>query len=371
MRASYMLEDKYYLDAYLTKNWWPQWYWQTFFPLKYTPKLDFDYLIGSEIAPVAGDIVAYGSPAPEKTRRYVGKLHGDIPPIRLKRQKNEVEINDYNIIKGQSNVPDQAFLDFVYEDVDFVVKGVQARMEWMALQALYQFSLTLDTTSNEPGVITNTTIDFGLAANNKRKIKTGTSTRVWNNGTAANIYPVTDIRNTVEDAEDLGLAFKYLLMSKTVWQAIAVTPEMTQLAILYMGYGMVADSTKTPRPTLDAVNAALKAQQLPEILVINTRVTIEDAQHHLTTTNPWGDTYATFIPDLRLGDFLYGPIAEETNPPEVVIQSKYENILVSKWGDVDPVREVTKGESNCFPAFPLRDQCYRMNVTSYGSTGIE
>lgn len=371
MRYSILMENKDWLDSYLSKQPWPQWFWQSFFPLKYSPTLSFDYLIGSEIAAVAGDIVAYSSKAPEKTRRYVGKLHGDIPSIRLKRLMKEDDINKYNIIKGQQNVPTDELLRFVFDDVDFVVKGVQARMEWMALQILSQFTMTLTTTTNEPGVITDTTIDFQLAANNKRKIKTATSTRVWTNATAANKLPLTDFQDIADDGEDAGKRFKYCLMNRTQWNYINVTPEFMQLSLPYMGYGMVADTTKVPRVTLDAVNAGLRAQDLPQIILVNTRVTIEDAQHNLTTTNPWSDTYVTFIPDMKVGDFLYGPIAEETNPPEQVIQSKTNNVLVSKWSDVDPVVEVTKGESNCFPAFPLRDECYRLAIGSYGATGIE
>jgi hypothetical protein len=76
------------------------------------------------------------------------------------------------------------------------------------------------------------------------------------------------------------------------------------------------------------------------------------------------------LEDLKCGDMLYGPIAEETNPPKQVTQAKKGNILVSKWSDVDPVAEYTKGESNVFPSWPTVDRALILDTehtTTWGA----
>jgi hypothetical protein len=61
---------------------------------------------------------------------------------------------------------------------------------------------------------------------------------------------------------------------------------------------------------------------------------------------------------------LYGPIAEETNPPKQVTQAKKGPILISKWSDVDPVAEYTKGELNAFPSWPIIDRVLSLDTES-------
>ena len=150
-----------------------------------------------------------------------------------------------------------------------------------------------------------------------------------------------------------------------------VANEVIQLCLPFSGYGLIADSTKAPQPTLESLNAALRAQQLPQVIVLNQRVTIETADHTQTSTDPWTTKYVTFIPGIKQGNFLTGPIAEETNPPKQVMQAKQGHILVSKWGTVDPVMEITKGECNAFPSWVARDSCYRLDTEQNGASGLD
>jgi hypothetical protein len=57
---------------------------------------------------------------------------------------------------------------------------------------------------------------------------------------------------------------------------------------------------------------------------------------------------------------LFAPIAEETNPPKQVTQTKVDGVLISKYSDVDPVMEFTKGESNAFPSWTRVDECFNL-----------
>src|SRR6056300_14442 len=109
---SLLLEDNKYLQSYLNETNWKVRYYRDFFPLKYNPTLDYKTLIADEIAPVAADVVAYNSAAPEKTRRVIDYIYGNIPASRVKRTLNEVDLNEWNILRGQQNAPDSQILDF-------------------------------------------------------------------------------------------------------------------------------------------------------------------------------------------------------------------------------------------------------------------
>ena len=354
------------MDAYLAeRNYGVDLYFPTFFPFKSTPFLSYETLVGSKGRPVAADVVAYDTSAPLKTRKVLSKLTGDIPPIRMKKKMSEVDLNLYNILSAMATPDQAALMDLVFNDVDAAVEGCLARLEWLCLQALSAGTISL-TKSNNNGVVTETSIDFQMAAANKRKIASATATRVWNNGTTSNYLPITDIRVINNVAKTAGIKLKYMLMNYSKWTEFAVADEVKQTCHPFMGTGIVSAPTKNPMTTVAAANAGLRAQGLPEIIVIDTYITVETEEHAQTTADPWlasgADKYVTFIPDLQLGNVMSGPIAEETNPPKQATQSKLGEILVTKFSTVDPTNEFTKGEVNAFPSWPTIDDCYRFDT---------
>jgi len=64
------------LGVYLDTKEYLKRYFVNYFPLKYTPFLSYETLIGSK-GISAADVVAFSSSAPEKTRRVVDRLRGD------------------------------------------------------------------------------------------------------------------------------------------------------------------------------------------------------------------------------------------------------------------------------------------------------
>ena len=358
------------MGAYLSAREYRKLYWPIFFPLKYTPFLTYETLVGSKGNPVAADVVAYNSSAPEKTRKTVSKLTGDIPATRIKKIMKETDINTYNILRAQATPDQEALLELVFGDVDAVVEGVNARLEWLALQGLSRGKITLNKTVNA-GIVTESDIDFQIPSANKEVC--AAANRYWTTANSATALPITDIETVVEEARAAGVVIKYVLMNRSKWLAVKVNDEATDFF-----YGqMIVDSgiTRTSlRPSLKAFNQALEDNGFPKIIVIDSYISIENESHDITNVDPWedasgSDRYVTFIPDLVLGSMLYGPIAEETNPPKQVTQAKKGPILVSKWSEVDPVQEFTKGEINAFPSWPTVDSCWILDTESHTTFG--
>lgn len=363
--------DKKSLQAYLIARVYEKLFWPTFFPLKVTPFLTYETLVGSKGNRVAADIVAYDVSAPLKTRRTVSKLSGEIPSIRMKKKMTEMDLNTYNILKAQARPEQTALLDLVFGDVDDCIDGANARLEWIIFQALSKGQITLSMITNAAGVITEEAIDFGLPLANKKAV-VGAANTYWEIANAATSKPITDIEAIMEAAGNLGVSPRYMLMNRSKWLAFRISDQIKDFVIPFALYGGLK---KQRAPTLEVANDALRSEGYPEIMIIDTRISYEDAGHTITSVDPWldsagADRYVTFLEDLKCGDMLYGPIAEETNPPKQVVQAKKGPILISKWSDVDPVAEYTKSELNAFPSWPTIDRVLSLdteNATLWGA----
>lgn len=357
------------LQTFLTERVYDKLYFPLFFPFKYSPTLSFETLIGSKGHRVAADIVAYDTSAPEKKRKVVGKLTGDIPPTRVKRKMDEKDLLTYHILKSMATPDQQRLLELVYGDVDYVVDGVLGRLEWLALQVLSKGQISLNKTNNGAGIVTESVIDFQMPSGNK--LVESDANHYWTTGAAATNDPIGDIESVAATMATVGSKPRYILMNLTKWQAFRTSAAVQNFVIPFALYG----GTKVKRaPSLSVANQALSEEGLPEIVIIDTRITIENEEHEQVTVDPWcdangADRNITFIPEMQVGDMFYGPIAEELQPPKQVTQAKKGPILVSKYSKVDPTAEYTKAEINAFPSWESISQCAILDTESHTTFG--
>ena len=334
-------------EAFLKKQ-----YWQQFFPLKYTTQLTWESLSGTGGHPVMADVIEYNSSAPLKSRRVVTKVTGEIPKIAIKRQMDEKDMNDYNILKALAQGEKSSLLDLVFNDIDFCYTGVMARTEYLAMQALSYGQLSF-TTSNNNGKITEVACDFGIPAGNKTA-----ATLQWSQASGAT--PLTDIKNKVEGAAASGYPLRYMLMDRTqVNELVANTEVQNQYAL-----SLLLDDSRRYSPTLTELNNMLKSRLLPEIILVDSNVRFENEAHSISNLTAWKTGYVTFLNELQVGNVLHGPIAEETSESvsKKAIQVKRDHILLSKWSELEPFGEFTKGQANAFPRFTDADSVFLMKV---------
>ncbi len=109
--------------------------WPMLFPLKYTPKFDLKGIEGEDGIPVSADRVAFNTKAPLKSRKTVGSWNGKLAKIAMSKEKDELEINDYNDLKvvAASNTEDKQtaryLVDMVYDDTKAVHDGADYKVE--------------------------------------------------------------------------------------------------------------------------------------------------------------------------------------------------------------------------------------------------
>src|SRR5512133_1365886 len=140
-----------------------------------------------------------------------------------------------------------------------------------------------------------------------------------------------------------------MLMDRTqVNQLTANTEIQNQYAL-----SLLLDDSRKYSPTLAELNNLLRSRMLPEIILVDSNVRFENEAHTISNVAAWKSGYVTFLNDLQVGNILHGPIAEETSESvsKKAIQVKRDHILLSKWSELEPFGEFTKGQANAFPRF--------------------
>lgn len=354
------------LATYLDSRKWIKRYYPDFFPVKFTPFLTFESLIGTGRISAA-DLTSYNASAPEKTRRTVNKLTGDIPAIRTQRTKSEVDLNTYNIIKATAKTDEQmrSLIDFVYNDVNFVVESVQAKLEYISLQALSQVALSLNATNNGKGVITEESITFGMDAENKEV--EAAAGNYWTTGAKATNTPIDDIVAIQKEAKAAGVKLQYMIMNVDKYVEFRNSAQ-----VLDFCYGILisqAGIIPSVSPTLATINKVMKESGMPQIILIDTFIDLESSENVITAVDPFENAagsakYVLFCPELPLGNLVCGPIAAETIKDPSIVQSKIGQILTQVISNQDPVSVKTVGLCNAFVDWSKIDQCWSLNTES-------
>lgn len=319
-------------------------YYLSLFPTKFSPTLTWKAIAADLGIPVAADVVSFNSSAPKKSREIVSRLTGDIPKIEISRAKEESDLNEYYQLLHYANsvAGAQAIMDWIYDDVEFCFKGVNARLEWIALQALSLGKVVLDKTNNA-GVITETAVDFLVPAAQKVGVAV-----TWSSALAATSAPITNIKARVKAMKALGKPVKYMLMDQDTFDAMAISAEV----INYCASWVVRATNLATLPSLASVNMALTSNNLPTIVIIDSAVALENNAGTRSVVYPWTTGVITFLPDLNPGNTFYAPLADELVKSSTAIKTMRGHIMIKKYSLEEPsIQEITKGLSNSFPVW--------------------
>ncbi len=328
-------------------------YYPSLFPFKFSPTLTWKAIQADFGVPVAADVVAFNSSAIKKTRQIVSRLSGDIPKIEISREKEESDLNDYYQLLHYANTTEgtKAILDWIYNDVEFCYTGVNARLEWLALQALSLGKIALSKTNNA-GVVTETVVDFLVPTANKSGVAV-----TWTSGHSATGVPITNIRAIVKAAKTAGHPVKYMLMDQDTFDVMCLQDSVIKFAATWV----LNATSLAATPTLAQVNAALSASNLPTIIIMDSYVAIELETGVRSTVNPFTTGVVTFIPDLIVGNTYHAPLADELVAESTALKVKRGPVLIKKYSVEEPsIREVTKGLANAFPVWASAQQSYLM-----------
>lgn len=313
--------------------------WPTLFPLKFTPKFDIKGIEGDEGIPVAAERVAFNATAPKKTRKTVGSWSGKLGKYAVSREKDEIDINEYNDLRtiAAANSEDKAtaqhLVNLVYDDMTFVRDAMDHKMEIDCLRigssGVHDFPATID-----GKMATADTINFNVPKENFVG-----ATTPWSD--TENADGLNDLYREQNRIARKGMkkpmfaimektAFDKLQMQKKV--AKRLYPAITQENLI------TGDMV-----TLESINRYLRGKGWPQILVIDSYSTIENAKGEQETIKPWNESVVTLAPTAQLGWTYYKPVPHVQDTAALQAQSSY--YKVTRYSQLNPMLEVTMAEA--------------------------
>lgn len=316
-------------------------YHPTLFPKKYKPTLKWESLEGVAAAPVAGDVIAFDAKSPRKTRPRFEKASGSIGKIGVAREMTETELNDYRELKykSRSDAGQRALVDFIYEDVEFVFKGINARLEWMSLQAASTGKCVLTSNTNDGGVVTETAVDFLIPTANK----IGTTVS-WTTANAATSKPITNIKAILKAAKAKQKKLKFMFMDEDTFDALMASEETQKkiASIFVRAVNLTEDLTST------TVKSYFQREHGLSIAIIESYVTLE-TKGVQTEVNCWEPGVVLFSETSQLGDTMWTDLADSDVESTTSIKSVRDNIMVKIFATEEPLTQTTLAISNSMP----------------------
>lgn len=337
-------------------------YYPTLFPLKETNFLTWKMLEAQAGLKIAADLVSRGSTIPKKTREAISRIQGDIPKISIAREKNEDELTEYDIMVAMSSGnPDlTALVNFWAEDTQYCWDGVASRAEWIALKEISLGKVTFSN-SNNASVVTEYDVDYQIPTAQKIGVDTSYAA-----GTAGKPF-TKDFKTALQIGKSLGASYKFAFMSVDTFAKFVNQDEVYKRCASFIQN--IANTQDTP--SLASVNNYLTSQSQIfkglQIVVIDQDITLELADGSRTTSNPFEEDVILFSESKVLGNTYWKRPIDLNIASSTSIKAMNSHTLIKKYSEESPVKEVTEGIANLFPAWNLagRSVLMQTNGTSW------
>lgn len=344
------------INTYALKDY----YYPTLFPLEKNLSFTWKTLAAQTGLKIAADIVARGSSIDRKTREAITRIDGDIPKIAIARTMEEDELNEYyiklNLAQGQSDL--QSLVKLWADDMKFCWDGVAAKLEWMALSQISKGKLTI-TAADNMRVISEFNADYEIPTAQKVGFQIGSSS--W--ATASTAKPITvDLKYIVAAARALGFAPKRLYMNTTTFANFAQTDEVVKLCAGYAQNALSIAQT----PDIATINATLLRTPYMygiQLSLIDQDITIEGRDGTRTTANPFADNVILLTEEGALGRTYYVEPVDLRLQGSAALKVMNGHTLIKKYSEENPIKEITQGIANAFPAWNNSHRVMLMDTT--------
>lgn len=331
--------------------------WQTLFPLKVTPRFELKALEGDEGLPITADRVEFNLSAPEKTRKVVGSWSGQLTKIAVGRSKDEKDINDYQELQvlsaanGQDTDLKRALVDLVYDDLTFVARGIDARIELDALRIgssgakVYSADIKGDYVQEEQ-------LNFNIPTENLSGV-----TNVWSDAKKAD--GIDDIVKAMKGVRSRGFVKpQYAIMEEQKFEQLR-----SQEATIKRIYPFSKiDNVLASNVDLETVNAYMKRMGYPTIIVIDSYVAVEAHGGTIKNVKPWNVEVVALSATPNLGYTFFKRVPE--TPNVAALQTYGTHYKVTRYSTVNPMKETTTAEAYVQPVLTNRHSLCLINTNS-------
>jgi hypothetical protein len=174
--------------------------------------------------------------------------------------------------------------------------------------------------------------------------------------------PLTDIRKALKKAKTDGNKIMYAYMDDVTFENFAKTQQVKDFYIT--ANNIFTDNAIVPAPTLEKVNAALKADEKYRFqIVLVDRVVINESKGVRTPVTPWSEGKVILTTTTEVGILMWTRLAEQNHPKTgIAYQTVDEYILVSKFSENRPsLKEFTNSQARVVPLICNVEQIYQID----------
>lgn len=320
-----------------------------------TVGLDFEEIIGKYNITVAAATIGEHSKEPiigsyglETVKERVLN-HAITRPMSMQDYRKILQLLDSKSIDDAQKK--QQLINLMWGDVQWVVNGVEAKLDMIFLGSLSNCGkFTFDETNNPEGGARGE-IDFNQPASNIAQ-----ATTKWTEENLETVDCMEDIQEVLDAAEDKSVLGKilcapsrisYMCRSKKIKQMIWGTDKSAKLV------------------QLKDINDYMQSNGYPVFEKIKRQVKVQNGGT-LTAVTPWNANNIVFVPEGKLGVVKNAWSDNELNPESDVAYSNYGRIRVSQWhvGETKGANkgEFTKAESLALPVITEMENIYTLKT---------
>lgn len=332
--------------------------WPTLFPLKYTPKFDLKGIEGDEGIPVSADRVAFNTKAPLKSRKTVGSWSGKLSKISMSKEKNELEINEYEDLQrvAAANTEDKQaaryLVDMVYDDVKACNDGADYKIEIDACR-IGSRGIQTFTKEIDGDMATENIIDFNVPKENFVA-----PAIPWDKPGADGLGDIAKWQSNI--AAQGKKKPMYAFLEKAAFETLLSQEKtMKRVASVLLS---VTGLTSAEVLALDNINSYQSKHGYPRIIVLDTYATIEDKAGNFTTIKPWNKNVVTLSPAPQLGWTYFKTVPVVKGTDAIQAHGRYSKTTV--YSQVNPLLEVTMIEAYVQPALINRASLVFANIAN-------
>lgn len=317
-------------------------------------ELTFATAIGRSRVEAAASITDPDSPAPLRGTSKLEKLEGGIPTMKEKFALNQ---DDYRKLRALQTLPIsdeqklQLLIRTLWNAIENAATSTDRRIDIMFFEGISNFEIDISVLNNPDGVA------FGKVPLLAKSYQMRPVAKLWYNPDGSpnlDADPFRDIEETVTFARNtFGREFKEIWIEQQKWFDLKNHPTVRANIAGYQNPGSNAKFVVTA----DSINEYLRANKLPELVIINERIGVEK-DGKIETINPFNVNNLVFVPAGKLGIVHNAIQIEVMEPVQGINYANYDRTLVSQWRDNDPWREYTQAEAHAFPALEQIDGIY-------------
>lgn len=320
---------------YVNNRQYPPRVGESLFPPRKVQSLEFDVLKAGSKIPIAASVHSFDTEA-EIGSREASKGAQELGFIKRKMQLKE---KDLIALRNPRSAEEQSYLEQeVYNDIDTLVNGVEARVEAMRMEVVADGKITIQENNLDFAV------DYHVPAEHKEVLS---GSQLWSD------FSSDPIANMLKWSAALDVKPTRALTSNDVVAALLKHPAIKDL---FKTMGML--------PTEGNLNTILQAFKLPMLATYDEYYRKQKADGKYQRLRYFPNHKIVFLPPETLGESIYGPTPEEsrllasgTNDYKVgnVFATVYEENL-------DPVSTWTKACATAMPSFPEADNVFQAAV---------